>query len=408
MNASEGGENTPGGTNSRTAGVSPRRTAGKPGGPRVSTPVPTAEELRARFSGPSGPTVGLEEEIMLLDADTLDLAPRAQELLDRLGSTAPVVPELVTTQVETVTPPAATVPEALETLAASRCALGAAADALGGVRLACAGAHPFAAAEGELRTGPRYDAIAAEYGLIARRQVVFALQVHVAIRPADRALAVYNALRARLPELAALSANAPFHEGRDTGLASIRPTVGGQLPRQGVAPHLASFEAYAEALRWVGDPGAWWWELRPHPTHGTLELRVPDAQTTIADAGAVAAVGHCLAVWLAERHDAGESLPVPETWRIAENRWSALRHGLAGTMADLDTGRREPTSERVGRMLDDLVPVAARLRCSVQLEHAHALLAAGGPAAMARAAAQGDVRAATETLAARFQEGIAG
>lgn len=345
---------------------------------------------------------------MLLHADTLDLVPRAQELLDRVAGTAPVVPELVAAQVETVTPPARTVPEALETLAAGRRALAHAADGLGGLRLACAGAHPFAAGEGELRPGPRYDAIEAEYGLIARRQLVFALQVHVAIRPADRALAVYNALRGHLPELAALAANAPFHGGRDTGLASIRPTIGGQLPRQGVAPALAGWDAYADALRWVGDPGAWWWELRPHPVHGTLELRVPDAQATIADAGAVAAVGHCLAVWLAERHDAGETLAVPETWRIAENRWSALRHGLAGGMADLDTGRREPTSERVGRLLGDLGPVAVRLGCAAQLAHARALLAAGGPAATLRAAAQGDVRAATAALAERFQEGIGG
>jgi carboxylate-amine ligase len=265
-----------------------------------------AADLRARFDEPAPLTVGLEEEVMVLDAQTLDLAPRAAELIAAAADER-LKPELPAAQVEVATPPCASVTEAAAELAEGRRALAAAADGLG-LRLAGAGAHPFAATEGELTPGGRYDAIAAEYGVVARRQLVYALQVHVAVRPADRALAVYNALRAHLPELAALAANAPFHGGADTGLASIRPTIGEQLPRQGVAPPLASWEAYGEALRWVGDPGAWWWELRPHPRFGTLEIRVPDTQATVADALAVATVAHGLVAWLAARHDAGERL----------------------------------------------------------------------------------------------------
>src|SRR6185503_11122575 len=126
----------------------------------------------------------------------------------------------------------------------------------------------------------------------------------VAIRGADRALAVHDALRSFLPELGALAANAPLYGGQDTGLASARPPVSALLPRQGIPPALGSWAAYAEALRVVRDASRWWWELRPHPVHGTLEIRVPDAQATVADAAGVAAVGHTLAVWLAERHDA--------------------------------------------------------------------------------------------------------
>ena len=145
---------------------------------------------------------------------------------------------------------------------------------------------------------------------MARRQLVCALQVHVAVGGADRTLAVYNALREHLPELAALAANAPFHAGADTGLASIRPKISEGLPRQGIPPAFASWEELAAELRWGRTAGAlpelalWWWELRPHLSHGTLELRVPDAQTTIAEAAAVAAVGQALVVRLAERHDA--------------------------------------------------------------------------------------------------------
>ncbi len=153
--------------------------------------------------------------------------------------------------------------------------------------------HPFAAPLGELNGGERYDLTADEYGDIARSQLVCALQVHVAVGGADRTLAVYNGLRPWLPLVAALAANAPFHAGRDTGLASIRPKIGEQLPRQGIPPAIGSWEAFAAALAWgaasgaVPEPRRWWWELRPHPAYGTLEVRVPDAQSTVAEAGAV-------------------------------------------------------------------------------------------------------------------------
>ena len=166
---------------------------------------------------------------------------------------------------------------------------------------------------------------------------------------AERALAVYNALRSFLPELAALAANAPFHDGRDTGLASVRPKIAEMLPRQGIPPALSDWDDYAAALRWgtaagvLPDPGCWWWELRPHPAFGTLELRVPDAQTTLAEAAAIAATCQALVAWLGERHDAGETLAVAPTWRISENRWSAARDGVQGTLADLETGERRPT-----------------------------------------------------------------
>ena len=144
-----------------------------------------------------------------------------------------------------------------------------------------------------------------------------ALQVHVAIGDADTTLAVYNALRGYLPELAALTANAPFYAGRDTGFASVRPLIGTMLPRQGVPPQIPSWAEYAEMLRWTGDPKSWWFELRPHLSFGTLELRVCDTQTTIGEAAAVAAYVHALVAWLREREDLGS----PQSWRIAENRW---------------------------------------------------------------------------------------
>lgn len=347
-------------------------------------------------------TVGLEEEVFVLDADTLDLAPRGAELAG-----GPVKTEFPAAQVEIVSGPERTVDGAIAQLSEGRRVLAARAAELG-LALAAAGTHPFAAAEGELNTGGRYDEMTPRYGAVARRQLVSALQVHVCIRGADRALAVHNALRGYLPEIAALAACAPYHEGRDTGLASIRPLIATLLPRQGVPPVLESWEAFAAGLAWSGDPRSWWWELRPHAVHGTLELRVPDAQPTLADARAVAAVCHALAVSLARRFDAGEALPAPETWRIAENRWSALRHGPAGEMTDLETGERTSTGDRLRSLLTELTPTAERIGCAAGLTAARMLLESGGNAERLRAISGGDLHAATRWLADRFLDGAAG
>ena len=285
--------------------------------------LPTAAELRAAFGEPGPVTVGLEEELMLLDGATLDLAPHASEVLAGLGDDPRFKLEMPAAQLEIVTAPHPTVAAAAEELARARADLAAAVE--GRYRLAGAGAHPFAAGSGPLNPGSRSEAIEAEYAAVARRQLVFGLHVHGARRGADRALAVYNALRSYLPELAALAANAPFYEGRDSGLASVRSRLSGLLPRQGVPPALESFEAYAEALRWCGfeDPRQWWWELRLHPLFGTVEVRVPDTQRTVADTAAIAEVVLALATHLADHHDAGEVLLVADSWRIDQNRWSA-------------------------------------------------------------------------------------
>jgi carboxylate-amine ligase len=185
-------------------------------------------------------------------------------------------------------------------------------------------------------------------------------------------------------------------------MASIRPKISELLPRQGIPPALSSWEAFAEALRWgaasgaVPEPRRWWWELRPHPSFGTLEVRVPDAQATVRDATAVAALVHCLAAWLAERHDAGAPARVFDTWRLQENRWSAARWGMEADLADHDTGARRPVRDVLAGLLDDLAPVAQRLRCTAELACVREL-AAGNGAVRQRAA--GSPRAATAWLA---------
>jgi glutamate---cysteine ligase / carboxylate-amine ligase len=376
----------------------------------MPTSSPSAAELRAAFDAPAPLTVGLEEEALLLDPGTLDLVPRAEAVLARAEGDPRLKPELPASQLEVVTPPAATVREAVAALGAGRRALAAAASGL--ARPAAAAAHPFAAPLGELNAAPRYAALQAEYGDIARGELVGSLQVHVAVGDAARALAVHNALRGHLPEIAALAAAAPFHDGRDTGLASIRPKLAERLPRQGLPPAIPSWEAFAETLRWgrasgaLPEPMQWWWELRPHTRFGTLELRVPDAQRTLAEAAAVAAFAHALVGWLAERHDAGEALGAAATWRIAENRWSACRHGVEGTLADLATGTRRRTRDVLAERLEQLDPVAARLGCAAELQSARALVEVNGALAARRVAAAGGPRAVAAWLADGYLAGI--
>lgn len=358
-------------------------------------------------------TVGLEEEVMLLDPDTLDLTERAPALLRRFGNgPSPFKLELPASQLELVTPPCHSVPEAIAELGLARDQL--LVTAAGLIRPAVAGAHPFSADEGALNRGLRYERAATEYGWAARRQLVCALQVHVAVGGADRTLAVYNALREELPTLAALAANSPLHGGHDTGLASVRPLIAGLLPRQGVPPPLASWDEFAANLDWgatagtIPEPGFWWWELRPHPRFGTLELRVPDAQTTLADAQAVAAVAHALVVELAERHDAGDLAPPAPTWRIAENRWSACRHGMDGTLADIQSGDPIPTRDRVVALLDRLAPVAERIGAGAALADARRLANHNGAARQRAIALERGPQGLADWLADRFSDGLVG
>ncbi|HMC07125.1 MAG TPA: YbdK family carboxylate-amine ligase [Solirubrobacterales bacterium] len=366
----------------------------------------SAERLEAIFDSPAPLTVGLEEEVMLLDPTSLDLAPRAEEVLARVAGDRRFKAELPASQVEILTDPTDSVEAAIRALAGGRRDLAEAA--LGLARPATVGVHPFAAAEGKLSSSERYGLVRAEYGRIARCQLVASLQVHVAVGAAEQTLPVYNALRSYLPEIAALAANAAFYRGGDTELASVRPKIAELLPRQGMPPAIENWERFAEELRWgaaagvVIEPRHWWWELRPHPGFGTLEVRVPDAQTTLADAAGIVAVVQALVASLSERHRNGDRLDPAQTWRIDQNRWSAARSGVDGQMADLETGELEPTRDRLRRLLDELEPVGRRLGSSPFLARASRLASSNGAIRQREVARREGVKGLAAWLADHF------
>lgn len=340
----------------------------------------TEGQIRAAFDANAELTIGIEEEVLLLDPRTCAPVPLGDEVVVQAADPR-VKRELPACQVELLTRPHPDAERAVAELAEARAILRRTCGAA--IAPAAAAVHPTCAAPAVVSDADRHRRIAGAFGEIARRQLVGALQIHIALGSADRSLAVYNTLRGFLPELAALAAAAPYHQGLDTGLASIRPIIAGQLPRQGVPPIIDSWSSFAADLEWgsrsgsVPEPRQWWWELRPHVVHGTLEVRVPDVQATITATGAIAAFTRALVAWLAHAVDEGRPLAVPATWRIAENRWSALRDGVHGTLADLESGTLVPTARRLHHVVDDVEPFA-----TTDLDPVRCLIAANGADAL--------------------------
>ncbi len=340
------------------------------------------ESLRALFDSRSGFTVGIEEELMLLDPATLQLTPAVDLVLDRVGANGRFGYELRQGQVEIRTPVSGSAVAAGIVLADSRLQLAESLDGL--VAIAAAGTHPFSKAWGDVTEGERYLELADVYPSATHGNLPSGLHVHVAVPGADRALAVFNAARSYLPELSALAANSPFLDGRDSGLASARSQLALAHHRAGVPPCFRSWAHFVELVEWgrrgglLADASHLWWDLRPHARFGTLELRVADAQTRVEDATAIAAVYHCLLAFLAERHDESSGLAAHEATRIAENSWSAARYGTRGWMVDLETGERQETRARISQLLDTLAPTADSLGATWALLTARALVADNG------------------------------
>jgi len=338
---------------------------------------------RALFDAGRDLTLGVEEELMLLDPDGFTPLPEGPRAVEMLGfSDRRVRTEMPASQIEQVTPVCATVGEAVATLAAGRRAMAEGLD--GFAALAGAALHPCCVPTGPLVDNVRYEPILAEYGPIVRFEQVYGLHIHVGVAGADRTLAVFNALRSYLPDIAVLAGNGPFVNGEDTGLASVRPKLAELLPRQGVPPEVPSFERLASLIEWGAVSGAipdgtqLWWEARLHPLHPTIEVRVADQQTTVEATGAVTALVLGLVAWLVERHDAGEALPVHDTTRISENRWRALRHGLAGNLIDLDTGEPQPARDRIRHLIETVAPATERAGAGRELAWADRLAGHNG------------------------------
>jgi glutamate---cysteine ligase / carboxylate-amine ligase len=346
------------------------------------TPNPSAGiagDLRALFDRADEFTVGVEEELLIVDPVSFELVAAAPRLLAEVLDDDRFRAELSPAQIEIVSPVCTSPADAVRAILAGR--REASAALAGEARLAGLATHPFAEPWSGISPGPRFELIELRFRWAARQGGLAAgLHVHVAVPGADTLLAVYNALRGYMPELAALAAAAPFFAGRDTGLASIRPKLADALPNQGVAPAFAGWGGYASLLSWGRRTGSFpdhtklWWECRLHPGFGTIEMRVPDAQSAAADVETVATVAWALARWLAERYARGEPLPAHPAWAITENRWRAAADGVEGELVDLDLMRPVATRARIRDLLSRIGPHAGGRAAEHAVERALIML----------------------------------
>jgi len=330
--------------------------------------------LDHRFGAGPALTVGVEEEYMLLDPSTLELVSGVEPLLEEAAQSEfsdRLKPELIQCVLESGTIPCETIGDVSTDLRRVRGWIAERAVAHG-MRLGAAGTHPFSLFERQKITArDRYRALVEMLQYIARRELVFGMHVHVAVPSPEACLAVMEGVLIELPVLLALSTNSPFWRGEATGLQSTRAQIFASFPRSGLPPRFESYQDYADAVGFMEATGAiadythLWWDVRPHPRFGTLEIRVMDVQTRVEDTVALAAYVQCLVKHLVDQLESGRPVLSYHRMLLSENKWLAARYGLEAPLMDLAAGRRVklPARTLARRRLRELKPIARELGC---------------------------------------------
>jgi carboxylate-amine ligase len=354
----------------------------------MGAPLNAAQPAWAQWS-PSGPgtafTLGVEEEVMLLTPGSWSLAGAIDEVLPRLPAEirAQASAETHAAAVELATGVHESVGSAMGELRRLRNALReTTADC--GLAAATAGTHPFAVwRDVAVSSGARQALVYGSMRELARREPTFALHVHVGVPDPEDAIRVANRMRVHLPVLLALSANSPFWQGRDTGLASARTPLFQAFPRVGIPRAFADYEDWTSTVDLLvrcdafPEPTFLWWDVRLQPTLGTVELRVMDSQTTLEESAALVALTQSLVrLELAEGY--ADPLAVRSTELLAENRFIAARDGVKAALIDPRAERRVPLIESMPALLDACRPHAEDLGCAAELDGVDALLADPG------------------------------
>jgi carboxylate-amine ligase len=346
--------------------------------------------VHIRFNGSPRPTLGVEMELELVDAETRELASAATPLLatlgaDQVGGLHPRAKhELLESTVEIVTGVCDDVAAARADLAATLAEVRTAASAAG-LRLLCSGTHPFSSWHAqEISPDPRYARLIEQMQWPARRLQIFGIHVHVGVASGEKAVTIANALCAYIPHFVAMSASSPYWMGRDTGMASCRSKIFEALPTTGVPLPLAGWAEFEKfmttliAARAITSIREVWWDIRPHPDFGTVELRICDGAPTLLEVTAIAALGQCLVASMDERIDAGDPPPVPAPWIVRQNKWRAARYGVDAELIVDEHGALRPLVDDLADLVDRLMPVADRLGCPGELALA-AVIAERGP-----------------------------
>ena len=339
--------------------------------------------MEANFKGPCY-TLGIEEELMIVDSESYALANAIEALLS--DDDDGIKPELMESVLEIATEPCRDTAEAGAQLRELRRRASERARRHG-LEIGSAGTHPFAMWEDQrIVARPRYRDLISALRFVARQEIIFGLHVHVGMDDAEKAIHVANGMRVHVPLLLALSANSPFWRADSTGLASTRMPIFRAFPRVGIPPHYedwADFErriAFMTEARVIEDYTYLWYDVRPHPNLGTVEIRAMDAQTRVEHTLALAALIQAMVKELAEHFEAGNTLtPFPHEM-LDENKWLAARHGLDGELVDLPARDRVPAKQLVQRLYDRMREHAQDLGSVNELEGIQDILDRGNGA----------------------------
>jgi YbdK family carboxylate-amine ligase len=372
------------------------------------------------FTSSERASLGVEWELQLVSRETRELTSGATDILTEIGAAHPdgehpkAKHELLESTIEIITGVCTTVDEATSDLAET---LREVTEAAGqrGLGVICAGTHPFTDWKTQdISDAPRYHLLVENMQWLARRLQIFGVHVHVGVRARDKVIPIVNALTSYIPHLLALSASSPYWIGTDTGLASARSKVFEGLPTAGLPYQLGGwdqFESYMETLittHTIETIREVWWDIRPHPGFGTVELRIFDGLPTLAEVGMVAAIGQCLVQQFDTQLDRGYTLPSPKGWVVRENKWRAARYGLDAEIIVDATGQTLPARQAIRDLVDELSPVAERLGCHKELNRALEILNIGGSYERQRRTAaknNGDLTTVVDLLLEEMQAG---
>jgi carboxylate-amine ligase len=375
--------------------------------------------VRIDFHPSPEPTLGVEWELALVDRRTRDLRNDAAHLFARTKARLPdpgrLHQELLRNTVEIVTGVCHTVPEAMADLRSTLAHVVRAADELG-LDLFGAGTHPFASwTAQQLTAGHRYEELINRTQWWGRQMLIWGVHVHVGMPERARVMPVLSALLTYYPHLQALSASSPIWAGVDTGYASNRALMFQQLPTAGLPFQFETWEQYEafasdqlttgviEVLSEIR------WDLRPAAHLGTLENRICDGVSTLAEMSALTALMHCLVVDLDARVAAGEHLAVLPPWHVQENKWRAARYGLeAIVILDADN-REERVTDDLAELLERLAPVAERLGCAAELASVADIVTRGASYERQRKVAEktdGDLVAVVDSVVRELRDSL--
>jgi len=328
------------------------------------------------FRSNNRPTLGVELELGLVDATTMQLSSSIDRMLASLPETAGdrYKPELMQSFIEINTEICQTVADAEADLSEKIAMVETTADVCG-LRLWWGATHPFASwLDQKVTENERYHQLVNLLQELARRLVTFGLHVHVGVDSGDKAVMICDRIMRYLPLLLALSSNSPFWEGRNTGLQSMRSKIMEGLPTAGLPTLMRNWSEYVWLVNHMVETGfintirEIWWDVRPHYDFGTVEVRVCDMPGNLEDTMAITALVQCLVKALSDDIDKGAYQHDCHPMMVRQNKWRAARYGLRAELVDTVTHKVQPVSEVVEQLVGELRETAAALDCLDELE----------------------------------------